>query len=174
MHICIYCKVKKRASLSSHILTNSFYFKYGWICIVIFCYFNIKKKMNHGWHGGTVVSTVTSQQDGRRFDSQTRGLCLLRLQVLPVSVLSRCCSFLPHSKEMNITGSSKLSVDASVSASACLSLCGLMINWVTQRLSPSPAIGSLLKFICATFNGFYVLWLHTHSVSSCGLWLHQQ
>lgn len=64
-----------------------------------------------------MVSTVTSQQEGRRFDSHTRGLCLWRLQVLPVSVLARCRSFLPHSKEMNITGSSKLSVDVSVSVS---------------------------------------------------------
>ena len=51
------------------------------------------------WHSGAVVSTVTSQQEGRGFDS-----CRVHVLPVPVWVLSGYSGFLSRSKNMQTGG----------------------------------------------------------------------
>merc|ERR1712035_232177 len=84
-----------------------------------------------GRHGGAVVSTAASQQEGPEFDPPAprlgQGLSVRSLHVLPVSawVLSGFSGFLPQSKDMHVRliGDSKLPVGVNVSVSGCLSMC---------------------------------------------------
>merc|ERR1712035_272647 len=109
-----------------------------------------------GRHGGAVVSTAASQQEGPEFDPPAprlgQGLSVRSLHVLPVPawVLSGYSGFLPQSKDMHVRliGNSKLSVGVNVRLNGCSSLCvGPAINWRlvqgVPRLRPKTAgIGS--------------------------------
>merc|ERR1712035_59525 len=81
-----------------------------------------------GRHGGVVVSTVASQQEGSWFDPGCGSPSVRSLHVLPVSawVLSGYSGFLPQSKDMQVgdrlIGDSKLTVGVNVSMNGCLSL----------------------------------------------------
>ena len=80
-------------------------------------------------HGGVVVSTFASQQEGSGFESRfNQGLSVWSLHVLPVYawVLSGFSGFLPQSKDMQngvrFIGDSKLTVGVNVRVNGCPSL----------------------------------------------------
>ena len=104
-----------------------------------------------GLHGGVVVSTVASQQEGSRFDRHLGPFCVsLHVLFVYAWVLSGYSGFLPPSKYMHVRliGDSKivLSVSVSVSVHGCLSrlsLCGPVMSRVyPASRSMTAGIGS--------------------------------
>ena len=81
-------------------------------------------------HGGVVVSTVASQQEGSRFNSQLGPFCV-EFACSPVYawVLSGYSGFLPPSKNMHVRliGVSELSLGVSVSVHGCFCLICLCV-----------------------------------------------
>ena len=95
-----------------------------------------------------MVSTVTSQQEGSRFDPHLGPFCVEfvcspRVCVGSLRVLSGYSGFLPPSKKnmhVRLIDDSKLSLGVSVSVNGCLSrlsLCGPVMDWRSVQGDPA-------------------------------------
>jgi len=97
-----------------------------------------------GLHGGVVVSTVASQQEGSWFESQLGPFCVEFACSPHVCMGSLQVPWLPPTTQNCLSGDSKLSLGVSVSVAGFLcrlSLCGPVMDWRpvkgVPRLSPN-------------------------------------
>ena len=88
---------------------------------------NTKNDSDFRLHGGVVVSTVTSQQEGSRFNSQLGHFCV------EFACSPRVCVgslwVLHHPKTCVLGWLVTLKLSLGVSVCGCLSLCGPVMDW---------------------------------------------